>query len=66
MLVWLVVWVGLLVAPPLVLATCSAWGDALGVFIAPMLALLRLAFNYASQLVWTVSDHVRHVWSAIL
>ena len=40
-LVWLVVWVGFVVAPPPMLVTVSLLGDASGVFLVPMLALLR-------------------------
>ena len=48
-LVWLVAWVGFVVAPPPVLAIGSALGDASGVFLVPVLALLRFAFDRASK-----------------
>ena len=41
LVVRLVAWVGRVVAPPPVLATCSAMGDASSVFLVPVLALLR-------------------------
>ena len=52
-LVWLVAWVGFVVAPPPVLVTGSALGDALGVFLVPMLALLRFEIASGCQF-WTV------------
>ena len=52
-LVWLVAWVGLCVFPPRVCATGSAAGDAeVAVFVVPVLALLRFAFDSVSQCVW--------------
>ena len=50
-LVWLVAWVGFVVAPPPVLVTGSALGDAFGVFVVPVLALLRFAGASVSQYV---------------
>ena len=50
-LVWLVAWVGFVVAPPPVLITGSALGDAFGVFVVPVLALLRFAGASVSQYV---------------
>ena len=48
-LVWLVAWVGFVVAPPPLLISGSALGDAAGVFMAPVLALLCFALDRVSQ-----------------
>ena len=52
-LVWFVAWVGLCVFPPRVLVTGSTLGDASGVFLVPMLALLSFALDRMCQCVWT-------------
>ena len=54
-LVWCVAWVGFVVAPLPVLISGSALGDAAGVFLVPVLALLCFAFDRVSQ--W-ISDLV--------
>ena len=52
-LVWLVAWVGLCVFPPRVCVSGSAAGDAaVAVFVVPVLASLRFAFDRVSQCVW--------------